>query len=146
MHSWPIRPHLDYGDIIHDKPDNESFKSKIENIQYKACTAITSAIQATSRERLYQELGLESSENRRWYRKLLFFHKTVNGATPRYLTSYLNTNENPVFTTRASNQNKIRRFRARTEHFKQSFFPICVNEWYKLDSSLREAKSIKHIY
>ena len=43
-----IRPHLDYGDIIHDKPNNESFKNKIENIQYKACTAITVAIQGTS--------------------------------------------------------------------------------------------------
>ena len=24
-----IRPHLDYGDIIYDKPNNESFKNKI---------------------------------------------------------------------------------------------------------------------
>ena len=55
-----IRPHLDYADIIYDKPNNESFKSKIESVQYKACIAITGAIQGTSRERLYQELGLES--------------------------------------------------------------------------------------
>ena len=28
---------MDHGDIIHkDKPNNESFKNKIENIQYKA--------------------------------------------------------------------------------------------------------------
>ena len=26
-----IRTHLDYGDIIYDKPNNESFKNKIEN-------------------------------------------------------------------------------------------------------------------
>ena len=39
-----IRPHLDYGDIIYDKPNNESFKNKIENIQYKTCIAITGAI------------------------------------------------------------------------------------------------------
>ena len=32
-----------------------------------------------------------------------------------------------------------------TKHFKQSFFSFCVNEWYKIDSSLREAKSIKHL-
>ena len=69
-----LRPHLDNGDI-YDKPNNESFKSKIENIQYKACIAITSAIQGTSRERLYQELGFESLNNRRWYRKLVFFIK-----------------------------------------------------------------------
>ena len=54
-----IRPRLDYGDTIYDKPNNESFKNKIENIQYKNCIAITSAIQRTSRERLYQELGLD---------------------------------------------------------------------------------------
>ena len=40
-----IRPHLDYGDIIYDKTNNESCKNKIENIQYKACIAITGAIQ-----------------------------------------------------------------------------------------------------
>ena len=81
---------------------------------------------------------------------LIFFYKIVNGATPRYLTSYLNTNENPVYNKRVSDQNKIRRFRARIEHFKQLFFPFCVNEWYKLDwetgtNLLREAKSIKHL-
>ena len=53
-----IRPHLDYGDIIYDKPHNESFKSKIENIKYKACIAITSAIQGKSQEQLYYELRL----------------------------------------------------------------------------------------
>ena len=140
-----IRSHLDYGDIIYGKSNNKLFKKKIENIQYKACIAIAGAIQGTSRERLYQELGLESLENRRWYQKLIFFHKIGNGATPRYLTIYLNTYENLVYNTRASYQNKIRRFKARTEHFKQSFFPFCVNKCYKLDSSLREAKSIKHM-
>ena len=77
--------------------------------------------------------------------KIDIFYKIVNGATPMYLTSYLNTNENMVYNARASDQNKVRRFRARTEHFKQLFFPFCVNEWYKLDSSLREAKSVQHL-
>ena len=52
-----VKPNLDYGDIIFDKPNNESFKSRIESIQYKACVAITGAMQETSRERLYRELG-----------------------------------------------------------------------------------------
>ena len=121
-----IRPHLDYGDIIYDKPNNEPFQSKIENIQYKACIALTGVIEGTSTF-------------------IIFCHKIVNGDTTRYLTNYLNTNENPVYNTRASDQNKIRSFRVRTEHFKQSFFSYCVNEWYKRDSSLREAKSIKHL-
>ena len=55
-----IRPDFDYGDIIYDKPHNESFKNKTEDIQYKPSIAITVAIQGTSREHLYHELGLES--------------------------------------------------------------------------------------
>ena len=43
-----LRPHLDYGDIIYDKPHKKSFKNKIENTQYKACITITGAIQGTS--------------------------------------------------------------------------------------------------
>ena len=55
-----IRPHLDYGDIIYDKPNNEPFKSKIENIQYKACIALTGVIEGTSTF-------------------IIFCHKIVNG-------------------------------------------------------------------
>ena len=40
-----VRPNLAYGDIIFNKPKNESFKSRIESIQYKGCIAVTGAIQ-----------------------------------------------------------------------------------------------------
>ena len=44
-------------------------------MQYNAALAITGAIRGSSREKLYQELGLETLQQRRWYRKLflLFF-------------------------------------------------------------------------
>ena len=40
-----IRPRLEYGDILYDKPDNQNFESKIKKFQYKACISITGAIQ-----------------------------------------------------------------------------------------------------
>ena len=49
-----------YGDIIYDQPYNESVYEKLESVQYKVELAITGAIQGTSREKIYQELGLES--------------------------------------------------------------------------------------
>ena len=55
-----IRPHLEHGDILHNKPDNKSFLNKIKKVQYNACLTITDAIQETSRENLYEELGLHS--------------------------------------------------------------------------------------
>ena len=70
-----IRPHLDYGDIIFDQAFNDSFHSKMESIQYKACLAITGAIQGSSKEKLYNELGLESLQSRRWMHKLCHFYK-----------------------------------------------------------------------
>ena len=47
-----IRPHLEYGDILYDKSDNESFQNKIEKAQCKACLAITDAIQGISTEKM----------------------------------------------------------------------------------------------
>ena len=67
------RPILDYGDIIYDKPHKDSFIEKIERVRYNACLVITGAFKGTSRERLYQELGLESLKDRRWHRKIWFF-------------------------------------------------------------------------
>ena len=65
-----IRPHLDYGDILYDQAYNMSFHQKLESIQYNACLAITGAIRGTSKEKLYQEIGLEFLQLRRWYRKV----------------------------------------------------------------------------
>ena len=84
-----VTPHLDYGDVLYDKPDNQNFENKLEKIQYKACLAITGAIQGTSRQTLYDELGLISLCKRRWYNKLIFFYKIVNELLPDYLQSYL---------------------------------------------------------
>ena len=53
-----VRRYLDCSDILYDKPGNLNFESKIEKVQYKACISITGAIQGTSRERPYDELGL----------------------------------------------------------------------------------------
>ena len=61
-----IRPNLDYGDILYDKANNENFQNKIEKLQYRACLAITGAIQGTSREKKYDKLGLHSLAKLRW--------------------------------------------------------------------------------
>ena len=68
-----IRPHLDYGDVIYDQPSNSTFSNKIETIQYNCALAITGAIKGTSKEKLYQELGLEYLFQQRWFRRLCYF-------------------------------------------------------------------------
>ena len=88
-----IRPHLDYGDVIYDQPNNDLFSDKIEQLQYKTCLAIKGAIQGTSREYLYNELRLESLSSRRWCRKLCTIYKLLSTQCPKYLFSIIPSNE-----------------------------------------------------
>ena len=80
-----VRPLLDYADIIYDQPYNETFKGKLEAVQYNTCLAITGAIKGTFREHLYCEFGLETLNDHRWSRKLSFFHKIIKGFASSYL-------------------------------------------------------------
>ena len=60
--------------ILYDQPNNKSFSQKIETVQYNAALAITGAIKGTSQIKVYYELGLESLEFRRWFRKLFVLY------------------------------------------------------------------------
>ena len=51
---------------------NNSFHQKLESIQYNATLAMAGAIRGSSREKHYQELGLESLKQRQ--RNLFFKH------------------------------------------------------------------------
>ena len=70
---WKMSFNFDYGDVLFDQAFNASFHEKLESIQYNACLALTRTIRGTSKEKLYQELGLESLQLHRWYRKLCLF-------------------------------------------------------------------------
>ena len=116
-----IRPNLEYGDILYDKPDNENFQNRIEKVKYKACLAITGAIQRTSRETLYEDLGLDSLVERRRHNKLIFFYKIVKGLLPDYLYSYLNFASQQNYPLRSAKAFKIIPISARKSHLKSLF-------------------------
>ena len=44
-----VRPHLDYGDVVYDQPNNSRLSDKIETVQYNAALAITGTIRGTSK-------------------------------------------------------------------------------------------------
>ena len=112
-----MRPLIDHGDIIYDQPQNESFCEILESVQYKFALAITGAIQGSSREKVYQELGLESLKSRRWYKRLCCMFKIMNGKAPNYLTDLIPKCNQPDRTR----TNDIPTFHCRTDCFKNSF-------------------------
>ena len=91
LHKSFIKPHLDYGGVIYDQPNNESFCNKLETFQYNAALAITGSIQGTSKVKLYKELGLESLKSRRWFRRLCYFYKIKTFGLPSYLSNLISS-------------------------------------------------------
>ena len=119
------RPHLDYGDFIYDHAFNEFFQNKLDLIQYNAVLAIKGTIRASSREKLYQELGLESLKSRPWYRKLCLFFKLKKNKHRSYLFDMI---PKVLSTQTTRNHNNIPLFNVKHEYFRNSFFPSTVIE------------------
>ena len=94
-----VRPHLIYGDVLYDQACNMSFNQKLKSIQYNACWAITGTIQVLSKEKIYQELGLESLQLQRWYRKLGQFYKIYKSRSFQYLFELI-PEKNRAYATR----------------------------------------------
>ena len=133
-----MRPHLDYCDVIYDKPHNEKFTETVESFQYKVALAITGAIKGTSKEKLYNELGLEYLKDRRWTRRLRLFHKIYNLKSPTCLYN-LTPSVNRFYDT--INNTNVPSFKCRTKFFKNSFFPNVITEWNKLDINIKSLTS-----
>ena len=93
----------------------------MESIQYNACLAITGAIRGISREKIHEELGLESLQLRLWYRKLCLFYKVFKNEHPKYLFNLIPVRSTPYATRTVGNIPVIK-----TKHnFLKKIFSIC---------------------
>ena len=61
---------------MYDQPLNAIFSSKTESIKYAALAAV-GEIRGTSREKLYQELGLQYLHDIHWMKRLCLFYKVL---------------------------------------------------------------------
>ena len=136
-----IRPHLDYGDMIYNQTFNMSFQQKIKTIQYSAVLAITGAIRVSPREKLYQELGLETLQQRRWFIKLCCFY--LKSQSPKYFYSIIPIH-NMLYRTRQCN--KIPSINAKHDFFMNTFFPSTIIEWNILVWKIKNSESIETFF
>ena len=113
-----VRPHLDYSDFLFDQAFNASSHEKLESMQYNAWLSLTGTIRGTSKEKLYQELGLESLQFRRWYRKLCLFYKIFKNKSPAYLFNLIPA-RNTHYSLRTSDN--IPCFNTKHNFFRNSF-------------------------
>ena len=62
---------------------------KNQSFQYKPALGITGAIQGTSQEKQFEELGLETLKSCRWVRRLYCMYKIINIGVPKHLTDFI---------------------------------------------------------
>ena len=91
-----VRSHLDYCDVIYHIPQGHAFPftlnslmEKLERDQFSDALVITGTWCGTNRSKLYEELGWESLNDRRWSRRLIQFYKLHKSLTPGYLRENL---------------------------------------------------------
>ena len=112
--------------------------SKNQLIQYNTVLAITRALRSSSRENVYQELGLESVQQRWWFRKLCYFVQITKIKPPSIClikSPPLGTHieQEKISTTFPSSMLDM--------FFKNSFLPSTVIEWNNLDKCIRSSES-----
>ena len=134
IYKFFVRLHLDYGDLIYDQPNNESFCQQIESVQYNASLAITGVIKGTSRLKLYNEIGLESLMFRRWFRKPCTFYEIKSTGLPPYLFD-LTPKSSRTYNTRSLED-------VATLYRKTDIFKYSVSERNKLDFKIRPSKTL----
>ena len=127
---------INYVDIFYDQPHNSSFCGKLESVQYKATLVLTGAIQGTSFEKIFQELGLESIKSRRQFKRLCCMFKIMKNEAPNYLISLI-----PKRKRTFDKRNKyLPTYNCRTDCFEYSFFSCTLNDCFNLDVSIRKLR------
>ena len=109
---------------------------KIESVQSNVALAITGAVRGASKEKLYQELGLESLKDLKWLRQMLCLYKIISTKLPPYLYELIS----PLQMSHRY-PGCFQTFRCRTTFFQNLFLPFTTTEWNKLDSDIKHIDS-----
>ena len=139
-----IRPKLEYASIIWDDC-TEKDKHAIENVQLRAARIVTGAKKGTSHQLLHDELKWPSLSERCSYFKLVAMQKIVNKTAPSYLIEILPNTVNTKTRYPLRNSNNVMQFQTRTEKFRKSFFPACINQWNNLNESVKNINDLDNV-
>ena len=135
-----VRSKLEYASIVWDNC-SKYLSDLVESVQYRAGKIVSGAIQQTSHELLYKELGWERLEDRRKKQRLKVFYKTINGETPVYLQNVLNAQHRGNNQYVLRNEHNIPQIRSRTTSFYESYFPQTIKDWNSLQNDIKNSES-----
>ena len=100
---------------------------------------MTVAIRRTSKEKLYHEVGLESLQLRRWFKKVCYLYKFYKHESPQYLFKLVPLRQSPYATRNTEN---IPLFKTKHNFFKNSFFPQLLSNGTILTIACKTSKAL----
>ena len=136
-----VRPVLEYScRVVWDGCTVEQ-QNSLEKLQNEAARIVTGLTKSVTLNRLYQECGWQTLQERRSNQKLKLMYKAVNGMVPPYISDLI-----PPIVANASryelrNSENISRIPIRTSTFSKSCIPPTMNAWNNLQAPLREFES-----
>ena len=86
-------------------------------------------------KKIYEELGWETLDHRRMFRRLTLFYKIMNGLTPDYLKIPALSTRSHLFGNRYGNV--LLDIPSKNDRYQNSFFPDSVSLWNVLGPELR---------
>ena len=145
-----MRNHLDYCDFIYHIPqllgnfstdvNLSTLMDRLESLQYQAGLAVTGMWKGTNRDKVYEELGWEPLNLRRYFRRLTVFYKIMNDMTPQYLLDPVTPPRTHLYGT--STTNDLYSMKCRTQRFNNTFFPDAIDSWNNIGPEFRKIESL----
>ena len=135
-----VRPVLEYSCIVWDGCTVEQRES-LEKLQNEAARIVTGLTKSVTLERLYQECGWQSLQERRTNQKMNFMYKAVNGLVPSYISDLIPPTVSNISRYELRNNNTISRIPTTTTTFSKFCIQSAINEWNNLEASLRESET-----
>ena len=126
-----MTPDLDYCDIIYNQGYNTTYYQNMEAMQQNKALAITGVIRASSKEKLYLALSLETLQPRWWYKNLCRCYKILKLKSLSYLHKLVPV---PLRSYRTRQSDEIPLFNVKHNFFRNSFFPSSIIEWNNIET------------
>ena len=83
-----VRPVLEYSSVVWDGCTVEQ-QTSLEKLQNEAAKIVSGLTKSVSLNRLYQECGWQTLQDRRTNQKLKFMYTAINGLVPPYISDIM---------------------------------------------------------
>ena len=143
IHTTYIQPYFDYCDTVYDGLITKTDALRLERLQNRIARLITGTPLRTSTEKLREELGWATLENRRKIHKLTLFHYLLTHRTqiPSYINSILPDSRASQTGRNLRNSQTLTTAPNRIALFSNSFIPSATRLWNELPLLVRQSSS-----